>query len=462
MNLREKMLKGGAYLIVRQGFGLIVGFIGVLLITRAIGPGNYGIYTTAYGIVVYLSNLASLGAHVYLIRRESEPDINVYHQAFTLMFLTGCIGLVLGLATIPIFEWWLQNRVFIPPLITMLLAIPLITLAGPAMARLERDLNYRPISIIELTGQIINYVIAILLAYHGKGVWAPVTGYLAWQVFNLLATCIVTRLLPRPTWSWSLVKEIVGYGAGYSVSMWVWQLRSLVNPLIVGRFAGPVAVGNIALAIRLVEALNFVKTATWRLSIAGFAKLQRDYLRLKRALENAMLFQVLAVGPLFVFFAYTARWIIPFVFGDRWTGVLSIYPFIALGYLFNAMFSMHSSVLFVLGRTWGVTSFHMVHILIFVGSALFLLPHLGLIGYGLAEVFALLSYLVIHLNLVGLFRPHYTDAVLWFLAFSVPLGATYVNLPYTILLLIPLCVVVLMKGPRQKVLEYIKFARMGG
>ena len=63
------------------------------------------------------------------------------------------------------------------------------------------------------------------------------------------------------------------------------------------------------------------------------------------------------------------------------------------------MFSLHSSVLYLLGKNMQVTAFHLVHILLFAGSAAVLVPRLGLPGYGWAEMVALSSYAVIHILL---------------------------------------------------------------
>lgn len=54
--------------------------------------------------------------------------------------------------------------------------------------------------------------------------------------------------------------------------------------------------------------------------------------------------------------------------------MLQVYPFIAVGYLANTMFSLHSSALYVLKGNWRVTSFHLAHVVLFAGSALLLVP----------------------------------------------------------------------------------------
>jgi O-antigen/teichoic acid export membrane protein len=39
-SLRERVLKGGVYLTLRNGASMILGFVGSLLVTRLIGPAT--------------------------------------------------------------------------------------------------------------------------------------------------------------------------------------------------------------------------------------------------------------------------------------------------------------------------------------------------------------------------------------------------------------------------------------
>ena len=87
MSLREKVLRGGVYLAVRQGLGITINGVGIILLTRAIGPEAYGVYAAAFGIYTYLLIVCQLGTEVYLIRRKEEPQPQDYHQAFTLLLL---------------------------------------------------------------------------------------------------------------------------------------------------------------------------------------------------------------------------------------------------------------------------------------------------------------------------------------------------------------------------------------
>jgi PST family polysaccharide transporter len=297
--------------------------------------------------------------------------------------------------------------------------LPLNLASLPPLAQLERALNYHKVAAVELGGQLAYYVMALPLAFCGFGIWAAVAG---WWCQLLLTTGLVYKISgSRPRWLWDppRLKTMVSYGLGFSASIWIWQLRSLVPPLVVGRYAGAEAVGYVALAIRLVESLGFVKAVTWRVSIAALAKVQDERARLIKAITEGMRLQVLALGLLYLGFVLIGPWLLPILLCERWTPVMQIFPFIALGYLVNALFNLHSSALYVVRRNWEVAFFHLIHIILFVGGALILVPRLGIIGYGLGEVIALLSYLFIHFKVVKLIgTPDYLLAGIWTVAFA--------------------------------------------
>jgi PST family polysaccharide transporter len=438
LSLHERVIRGASYLLVRQGLGIFIGFANVIILTRLIGPKNYGLYTASLGIISFFWIIGRLGTDVYLIRRKNKPSVQVYHQAFTIAFCTGLLAVLVGIAAVAPLQKWYRDPAFIPPYVAMLLVLPFGLLAGPALARLERDLKYRAVSVVELSGQIIYCLVSLSLALSGKGVWAPVIGYILWQLLVLFLSCIIARLVPRPYWSMTLAREMIRYGIGFAFSNWIWHLRLLVNPLIVGRYAGAQAVGFVALTIRFGEVLSFVRQTAWRLSFPTLSKIQHDYQRLKRAVEDAMSLQVLGMGPPLGAFALAAPLFLPSLLGERWIPVLTLYPFIAAAILFGSIFNMHSSVLYVLKRNLHVASFHLIHVFLFYLSAALLVPRYGISGYAWSEVIVLPVYAVIHLQVKTFFRPNYRKVFPWIVVFTPPLFGPLLPTKFVLLLWLPL------------------------
>jgi PST family polysaccharide transporter len=411
--------------------GIAISVVGVLSVTRIIGPRQYGLFAVAAGIVTFLSLFGTWGLDVYLLRKREDPEEKEFHQAFTLLLIIAvvlCIGVIVVRHVVSAFLNMPEESSL---LFAMALGIPLNLLALPAIVKLDRDLNFKRVAVNELVSQTSYYVIAVPLAFRGFGAWAPVAGFLMQQTSLLALTYRAVKFRPGLSWERGLMRQMLGYGLSYSSSTWVYQVRDLVNPIVVGRFAGAEAVGYVAVGVRIATLLSFAKTATWRIAMPALAKLNRDAGRLRKGISEGMRFQAASVGIPLASFALLATLLIPLGFGRSWAPAVKVFPFIALGLLSNAMFNLHASVLYILGKNWQVAWFNVFHVMLFAGSAVLFVPLMGFLGYGWAEVVALLAYPVLYASVAAqIGRVPYTPAALWYGASVVMLILSSVGTPF--------------------------------
>jgi O-antigen/teichoic acid export membrane protein len=408
------VLRGGAYLFVRQFLSLGLSLVGVFVITRVIGPERYGAYVAALGIYLYLQSLGQVGVDVYLVRQLGSVAEQEYHVASTFLLATALFGILLVEAATGLLSDWVAIAGFEPLLRVMIIALPFQLMAIPPRARLERELDYRRVAAIEFFGQVIYYIIAVPLAVEGYGGWSLVAGWLVQQASICVMFHWATKYFPRFRFDWAIVPKMLSYTFGFSIVTLSWQLRALVNPLVVGHFLGAVAVGQIGMAIRIVEVLTFVKDIAWRLSVAALSRIQNDKKKLQAAVTQGMELQTLALAPALLGFSWLVGPFLPQLLGARWAPTLVVFPFIAISYLTNAQFNMHSSVLAVFRKNYETTFFHIIHIIMFAGGAAICVQFMGLVGYGWGELIALASYYVLHYLAVGIVGPvNYRVAAIW-------------------------------------------------
>jgi PST family polysaccharide transporter len=458
-DLRQQVLRGTFYLVGRQALALVVSLLGVAILVRQIGPTNYGLYTGAASIAFVLGSIGTFGLDVYLVRRERAVTKADLDQAVTLLAISALIltvatitlaAPVLGLLNLPRFE---------EPLRVIALSLPFTLLEAPMMASLERALDYRKVAIIEMVQQFVYYGVALTLAFLNAGFWSPVAGLMASQAWLFVATYTVQRYRPAFAWDRSLVRDMLGYGSSYSASSWLWQLRGLVNPLVVGHFLGAAAVGFVGLAARLVEVTAFVRNAAWRLSIAAFGRVQSDLTRFRRVVGEAMALQTLAVAPLLAALGSAGPWLLPAVFGHKWEPVVRVFPYIALGMIFQSVFSMETSVLYVVGRGRSVLPVHALHLTLFAGGAALCVWRFGVVGFGYGELIALAAYVLLDRKVRELFPVSYRDALPWVVGFTPPLFALYVPPLAVPLLWLPLVAIAVRRRQREQIRGYVSYLR---
>jgi PST family polysaccharide transporter len=415
--LRESAVRGGAYLVGRQAIAVILKLMGVMLITRVLGPSQYGAYVSAYSIYQYALLLGQAGVGIYLLRHAGDIPERAYRTAYTLLLIMALV-LATGLevSRMPI-EHWTGVKGFSGVMGFMAVAMPFQLLAIPSIINLERRLDYRNVAILEIGSDVIYYGLAAPLILLGFGAVSLGVAFLIQQLLYSFLGHYLSRSLPRFGVDRKTLVEVLRYAAAFSFANWIWQLRMLVNPLIVGSVLGGSAVGLIGMTIGLLEMLSVVKTVAWRLSVSVLGRVQHDMDKLRRAVTEGMELQTLAVGALLLGFGWAGRFVIPLVFGERWAPVMDFYPFIAVSYLSVASFNVHSAVMSVIDRNRDLGISYIVHIILFAGTAWFAVRHFGAIGYGYAELAGLPVYLIMHVLLAArVGSPDYRVTALWWTA----------------------------------------------
>lgn len=422
MSIKRSAMQGGVYLFIRQLFSIAMKAVGVVLISRVLGPERYGSYVAAFGIYQYAQTVGQVGIGVYLLRHADEVTERTYGTATAMLLGLAAVMVCVVEAALRSLESWIDVPGASQVLSLMVLALPLQLLTVPMLARLERDLRYGPVAATEIIGQFGYYVVAVPLILLGRGPVALAEAFVVQHLVLAVAVHLCARRVPTIAWSRNTAVDILRYAAGFSGANWIWQARGLVNPLVVGHFLGAQAVGLVGMTVGLVEMLSIIKTIAWRLSVVVLGRYQDEKAKLVRGITEGMLLQTLAVGTILLGFGWVGHMAVPILFGDRWAPVMDIYPYVALAYFVNAQFTMHSSALSVLERNGAVALFNFVHVAIFAAVALAMVPRIGIMGYGWGEVAALVSYALLHAlvaRVVG--NPDYQVAAIWFLGVVVGL-----------------------------------------
>lgn len=399
--LRTLVWRGGMTMAARQVAGMVISFAGLIVLARIIGPTAYGVYASAFALHTFLVVFFQWGTDVFLIRRPEDPTEVHVHQTLTLSLVLGGAGAVLawpiGLAA----QAWIDAEGIATAVTVLFLGMPLQLAALVPSALLQRRMAYTAVAWAELSGQVVLYGVAVTAALAGLGLMAPLAGWWVQQVVMGAMLFALARYRPRLAWRWDLLREVVRYGLGYAASIWLWQLRTLVNPLIVARVLGPEAAASVAIAARLVEALSFMRVVLWRVTFPALGRLHAEPGRLARAVSEGTRLQVLAVGLPMVAFVAVAPWLVPLAFGRAWEPVVTVFPYLATVSLVVSLFSLHTSAFYVLGRNRPVAVFAAVYVTGLFGLAAWLVPAQGLVGYGLAEVAVLITFIGLHAKARG-------------------------------------------------------------
>ena len=252
MTREAQAIRGGSLVAANHVIGASITVISALLLSKALGPQEFAIYALCSSLSGVLRGVSRLGVNAYLLTKREEPSAEDYDIALATML---ACSVVVACAASMALPWLGQfsriHFLFWPGIVTVSL-LPLHVLPLPPLAKLERQLKFKPVVIIELIGQVIGQLTGISLAFCGWGIWGPLTGWVVRAIFQGVAPWVVIGLRPHFQWNIEHAKGMIKFGVGYVLTTSLAQSRSFVLLALVGRLMGQDAVGYMGLTLRAI------------------------------------------------------------------------------------------------------------------------------------------------------------------------------------------------------------------
>jgi O-antigen/teichoic acid export membrane protein len=411
-SIRDKVLRGGIFLTLRQLLSSGLSVVSVLVIARTLGPEKYGLVVSSLGIFYFLTWTGQMGLNMYLVR---QPNLEK-EEVEQLMAFYNTVGIalccLLWIIT-PLFGWLTGIPEVSNILRWLMPAVWLNMVGGVSSGMLARELKFDQVSLVDGLSQIANYLLAVPLVLFSGSYWGPIAGtFLQFLIAASLAyTFHPIRLTLR--WQWLSLKKMMSYGITFFFASWVQTLRSLTIPLFITPLAGVEAAGIVGVTFRMVEQLSLLRNVIRGMSISIMAKLVEDSDAIQRTINRGMSYMALLMMSVCATFACISPWLIPLLFGAEWAQSTKIFPPIAFAASVIAIFDLHLATLHALGRNNIVTFQNVTYTGLLWISCWVLIPSLGLWGYALAEIIALPSFYVSHRAVTSLYKsPNYWTAAL--------------------------------------------------
>jgi O-antigen/teichoic acid export membrane protein len=460
VRLADRAVRGGAYIVRREGIGMLIRLAGVAVVVRLIGPSSYGIYSAALAFATVAVIMAQMGVEVHLIRQGVEPAQEDYDRAFTFLLFSSVTIALLGLAGTYAFGPWLRPVGVLLPLRVLLLCVPINVLWAPGQAMIERRFGFRQMGWLEIGGDLALYGTAVPLALLHAGAWSLIAGYFAWQGFLLFGSFAFSGYRPRLHWSTSSVVGFVKDGSSFAGAQGLERLGGVVNAMVVGTFAGAAGVGLVSFAMRLVDTIGFAARGTYRLGLVALSKVaDSQHERLRFALEEGCLIQLLTLALPFIAFGLAAPWLVPLVFGHEWTAAIPIYAVLALATTLSAPSLIFSVFLLTRGRYVQVCISGAIAITILAGTAIPLVRWLGPVGFAWASVLALADTIYLDHYVRRTSQFSYRIPVTFALILGPAIVLPLLGRPYGFVALVPSVLLIIVPSLRSELLRIVALLR---
>lgn len=314
----DKAFAGGlAWTVGAKGVTQAVTWLSLVIAARLLSLSDFGIVEMA-GVVANLTNLLAefgMGTAVMQMRELDRPAL----RQLNTISLTCCTVAFLGIAVVaPLVADFFRSPQLRLLVIVNSLGFFVTGVQAVPMGLLQRDMDYRRLSLAEAIQVIIQAVVTVGGALAGMGYWALVAGPLAGKGVSAALTAYW-----RPVgFGWPRWKDVAAplrFGVEISLNRIAVTAYSQADTIIVGRMLGQAPLGAYRLAVSLAAA-PADKIALLLMRVTGplFARIQTDFGLVRRYFLFISDALALSVFPLVLGLAVVAPEMVRVVLGPRW------------------------------------------------------------------------------------------------------------------------------------------------
>jgi len=431
--------RGIRLLLLRQAFFLLFGFAASVIVSRMLTPTEFGLFGITVFVVNVLALVTDCGMKPALIRRPGPVSERELATSLSLRLL-------LVTAVVPLLwigaPWLTAFYPGAPPTLVWLVrvfAVDLYLRAARAQSeiRLERELRYDRLAMIDVGGNLVLHVLTIALLFLGWGVRSLVVALLA---SSLLRTLLIYRAAPWPLrfgLDRETARELARVALPLQAGQLVNQAQGWVTPTVVGMLAGPAAVGLLHWASGNGRKPLEVVEAVVRVSLSHFARLQHDEREVEETLARYVLAFLLVCGLWLAILAVAGRELVSFVYGEHWLPAVPALVLYAAFATVTAARWVTATALIALGRVRLTTQVAVVTSVLSVAASVGLVMRVGPIGVPIGQLLGVLVALPWLLTrgfgprgLSRVLQPSLSVAVA--LAAAVAVGATALQAPLAV------------------------------
>ncbi|GAA5083506.1 oligosaccharide flippase family protein [Microbacterium yannicii] len=326
------------------------GFVTVIILARLLTPQDFGLVAVAMTIVPLVYLLAELGFGTYLV----QAKVAGRRAIGTAFWYAVGAGVILTAALI-LCAPWLEDLFGVPGVAGVIVgispAVMFVSLAAVPVALMRREMRFRALAIQSAVAAVLAQIVAILLALSGAGVWALVAQVGVSQAVTWIAAWISTRWRPPAVFDWQEFRTMFSFGAKVVGINGIATVRQWAESLIITNVLGANALGQLAIAQRLIlTSQEIAGAAIAPVSTVVFAQVRDDPERLKRGYDRALALAYYVITPAMTAILVTAPVLVPLLFGDQWTASVVPTQWLAVAALFTMAAALDHGFFYGLGR----------------------------------------------------------------------------------------------------------------
>lgn len=350
-SIKSKTIKGVAWSSVEKIFSNIISFILGILIARILSPEDYGIIGILMVFVTFSNIFIDGGMSVALIQKTECTDED-YNTAFLYNFCVSVLIYIGLFFSAPFISSFFDNDIFTPLLRVISLSIIISSISAIQSTKLQRDLDFKSLSISSIFSCVIAGVAGLFAAIIGLSVWALVIQQLVMCIVKTIILVWITSWKPQKRISKKSFNELFSFGSRLIVTNLLAKIYDNLFPLIIGKIFPMSILGNYTRGQHFAQMpVSILQEVFQRVSFPIMSSIKSDKERLSKLYRLYIEMTSAIVFPLMFILVLIAKPLILLVLTDKWVDAYPFMQILCVGFMFNHISAINLNLLFVEGRS---------------------------------------------------------------------------------------------------------------
>jgi O-antigen/teichoic acid export membrane protein len=384
-NLGNKIRSGTRWTFTGSLITEILNFAISIVLARLLMPSDFGLLSTVGVLTGLAGYFAGAGTSQALIRAK-HIDRRHFDVVFTMQLLIGSIIYLVFVIAAPIFAHFFEQPIYQSLLLVSGLSFFLRPFANLPSALLQREMNFRPMVLINVATLIAGSGLSITMAVMGWGVWSLVLGGMFGSILRAAMLNIHVKQKYSLTWDKTIMKEMGGYGVRVAANSLIEHLRGQSLILILSKLSGPSDVGLYNRASSLAAMpMRIVGTSPYQAVFRALAAEQDNLDKSRYIYYRTITLVATYTLPLYVFAWWLAEPGIRFIYGEKWLASAEPLAILATTGLFRCIGNPSGAVIEARNRISTEIKLNIVAWLILIAGVIYGMQW-GLVGVAWAAV----------------------------------------------------------------------------
>lgn len=252
MSLRSQALSGFRWTASVRLASQVLTWAITLVVIRLLTPADYGLLAMATVFVAFLAMFSELGLGAAVVQKADVDELLLRRIFGVILIIHFSLAALLMLSAPLIGAFYDEPRV-IPVIRVLSLQFVLAGFAVIPDAQLQRRMEFRNRSLLDLSGAIVASFTTLAMAFSGAGVWALVAGSILNQIVKTIGTNWLSPFWHWPDFSVKGLRSLLRFGGHISAAQVFWMFYSQVDMLICAKLLGKEVLGFYSVAMHLAS-----------------------------------------------------------------------------------------------------------------------------------------------------------------------------------------------------------------